>query len=74
VKYVTAERHDFRSVLRENWMLRIELSRWCLGVFGRREGMVLPHAIHVAAERGRFRGGLRENWVVKIELSQWCKG
>jgi hypothetical protein len=61
VKYVTAERHDFRSVLRENRAVKIEVSQWSNGGISRRKGMVLPHATRLAAERDDIRSVLREN-------------
>jgi hypothetical protein len=59
----------FGSVLGEIWALRIEVSRWCLGVDYRRSVIILPQVKDLAAERGCFDGGLGGNWVVKIEVS-----
>jgi hypothetical protein len=74
VKYVAAKRHDFKSVLRENCVLIIEISHWYVCSISTQTGMVLPHAIHLTAERGRFDGVLGGNGAVRMEVSHWYLG
>jgi hypothetical protein len=64
----------FGSVLGEIWALRIEVSRWCLGVDYRRSVMVLPQVKGLSAEIWDFSRGLGEIQPLENEVSHWYLG